>query len=469
MAPGTAFVNLRGPLRSATLRLTVIYLLTFSLSAAGLLAFVYRESVLFMRQQTDETIAAEITGLREQYEQRGLLGLERVISQRVRSPERDRESIYLLVDWTGSRLAGNLTAWPDAVQDEDGNLHLTIPTRDGERFRAVGRSFQVHGITRLLVGRSIEERVRLEESLRWIILQGAGVMLVVAVVVGFAIARWITGRLDSVNRAASQIMAGDLGRRIELRGGGDEFDELAANLNAMLARIEQLVAGMREVTDNIAHDLRTPLARMRMRLELALAEEPEDPQTRELITSTMAEAEGLIGTFNAILSIARADSGERRAEWERLELATLVSEVHELYEPLAEEQGLVLEASAAPGAEVAGNRQLLSQALANLVDNAIKYTPEGGHVTVACAAGPPAVLSVSDTGPGIAAGHREKALERFARLEPDRSTPGNGLGLSLVKAVARLHESELALADASSSTPPGLRVEIRFAKTLKRA
>ena len=456
-------------LRSATLRLTIVYLLTFALLSAGLLTFVYRESIAYIHQQTDETIAAEITGLSEQYAQGGILGLRNTISQRLRSPERDRESIYLLVDWTGRRLAGNLKSWPDAHQTSDGKMFFELRSRDGKRVRAVGLSFQVQGVAQLLVGRSIEDRVRLEESLRGKIIQSAGFMLLIAVIVAFLVARWTTSRLEAVNKAAREIMAGDLGRRIEMHGGGDEFDELSANLNAMLSRIESLISGMREVTDNIAHDLRTPLSRMRMRLELALAEEPSDPKTRELITTTIADAEGLIGTFNALLSIARADAGERRAEWERLDLSTLVDDIYELFEPLADERGIKLEVQVEKEAMVAGSRQLLSQAIANLVDNAIKYSPVDGHVLIACKRASntgkvrhPAMIEVRDNGPGIAPGLREKALERFARLEPERSTPGNGLGLSLVKAVSKLHDAELTLEDAKTDPPKGLCVRLTF-------
>ncbi|MEZ5824037.1 MAG: ATP-binding protein [Geminicoccaceae bacterium] len=456
-------------LRSSTLRLTIIYLLTFAILAAVLLGYVYRQSTAYMREQTDVTIAAEITGLREQFEQRGLGGLKVVIDQRMRSPDRDRESIYLLADWNGRRIAGNLIGWPGTLQGKDGNHYFSIPTRNGEEVRAVARTFVIEDVARLLVGRSIEERLRLEERLRAQILQGAGFMLLIAVIVGFLIARWTTSRLETVNRAARQIMHGDLGRRIDIHGGGDEFDELAENLNAMLARIERLVAGMREVTDNIAHDLRTPLSRMRMRLELALAENPKDPQTRELIATTIADAEGLIGTFNALLSIARADAGERRAEWERLDLCELMGDVFELFEPLAEERGIELVLSCEGAPRVAGSRQLLAQAMANLVDNAIKYTHEGDRIDMRCGLlaartgrERTVFFSVADNGPGIPAEHREKALERFCRLESDRSKPGNGLGLSLVKAVARLHEAELSLESASAGTPPGLRVTLRF-------
>jgi signal transduction histidine kinase len=283
------------------------------------------------------------------------------------------------------------------------------------------------------------------------------------VIGGLVMSRWMLSRIETINRTTAQIMAGDLGRRISVEGSGDEFDALAANLNAMLERIERLMGGMREVTDNIAHDLRTPLSRIRSRLEVALMNEIDPAAARQLLEETVADAEGLIATFNALLSIARAEAGEHRAAWEPVNLGELAQDVHELYEPLAEEREINLTAETATDIVVMGNRQMLAQAVANLVDNAIKYTPIGG--TVKLTAGhldrhgrhlP--LISVADSGPGIPEHLRGKALERFSRLEPDRSTPGNGLGLSLVNAVAKLHEAKLELND----NEPGLLVQLIF-------
>lgn len=265
-------------------------------------------------------------------------------------------------------------------------------------------------------------------------------------------------RIDAVNRTTAQIMAGDLGRRIEMEGTGDEFDGLAANLNAMLERIERLLKGMRQVTDNVAHDLRTPLNRIRSRLELALMNPPENAETREVLEQTLRDADGLIVTFNALLSIARIEAGTPQSEWETVELSGLAADVVELYEPLAEEKEIELLLDAPMAVETVGNRQLIAQAVANIVDNAIKYAPHGSSVVARTRNGVGAVVEVADHGPGIPESLREQALERFVRLDPERTTPGNGLGLSLVSAVAKLHDAHLELQD----NEPGLKVTMTF-------
>jgi signal transduction histidine kinase len=249
-------------------------------------------------------------------------------------------------------------------------------------------------------------------------------------------------------------MAGDLGQRISLKGSRDEFDVLAGNLNAMLDQIERLLSGMREVTDNIAHDLRTPLSRMRSRIEVALLANPDRAEARMLLEQTLCDADAMIQSFNALLSIARAEAGSERAAFEPIDLSEVCRDLAELYGPLAEEKGLTFTSACPPGLVLQGNRHLLAQALANLLDNAIKYTPAGGRVMLSGQPGP--VIIVADTGPGIPEGERGRVLERFVRLGGDRSTPGNGLGLSLVSAVAKLHGATLRLED----NHPGLRVSL---------
>jgi signal transduction histidine kinase len=273
---------------------------------------------------------------------------------------------------------------------------------------------------------------------------------------GLLMSRGLLRRVDAINRTTEQIMAGDLGQRIAIKGARDEFDQLASNLNAMLDQIERLLDGMRRVTDNIAHDLRTPLNRMRSRIEVALLGDPDQQAMRPVLEQTLADAETMIGTFNALLDIARAEAGSERAEFEQVALSDLTNDMADFYRPLAEEKDQTIKVTGVPGMSVSANRHLLSQALANLLDNAIKYTPAGGIIDLELTGGP--VITVADSGPGIPGDAHEHVLERFVRLDETRSTPGNGLGLSLVNAVARLHGARLILAD----NRPGLSVRLDF-------
>jgi signal transduction histidine kinase len=282
---------------------------------------------------------------------------------------------------------------------------------------------------------------------------------------GTAMSRNMLRRVEQVNRTAERVVAGNLSDRVPLRGSNDEFDQLAANLNGMLDQIERLMIGMREVTDNVAHDLKTPLARLRARLELALLGSPSSDAKSDAIRAAIDEADRLLATFNALLSIAEAEAARGNAG-ESLDLGQVAQAVVELYEPVAEEKGFVLRLDGAPGTTIRGDRHLLSQAIANLLDNALKYA-EGGTIAITVGrSGDRASVEVADQGPGIPAADRESVFDRFVRLEPSRSTPGNGLGLSLVRAVARRHDGGVTLADAGGLGPahgrPGLRVRIEF-------
>jgi signal transduction histidine kinase len=262
-------------------------------------------------------------------------------------------------------------------------------------------------------------------------------------------------RIEAINQTSREIMEGDLSRRVPTAGSGDDFDRLATNLNRMLERIEDLMAAVRQVSDNIAHDLRTPLTRLRTRLELARGSNPE--QTREEIDRAIEDAQELLTTFNALLRIARIESGSSRGAFADVDIASLVRDIAELYEPVAAEKGQTLSVQGQRAVTVRGDRDLLFQALANLVDNAIKHTPEGSGIELSAESRDGrAELGVADTGPGIPADLRGKVFRRFFRTDASRSTPGSGLGLSLVRAVADLHEARIDLAD----NDPGLRVTI---------
>jgi signal transduction histidine kinase len=449
-------VNLIRLLETSTFRLALIYLALFGVSALALLGFLYFRTAVVMKQQTEETIEAEITGLQEQYETLNLPGLIQVIERRS-AANPNLASVYLLTDAFSNRIAGNLDRWPSGEAGPDNWLRFAIDVPDGDAVKvhnALGQVFRLRGGLLLLVGRDVESLQKTQALMQKAIGWGVGLTLLLGLAGGFLMSRGMLSRIDAINRTTRRIMAGDLSQRISLKGSRDEFDVLAGNLNAMLDQIERLLQGMREVTDNIAHDLRTPLSRMRSRIEVALLANPDRAEARTLLEQTLSDADAMIQSFNALLSIARVEAGSERATFELVDLSEVCGDVADLYGPLAEEKGLTFTRACPPGLVLHGNRHLLAQALANLLDNAIKYTPAGGQVTLSGFPGP--VITVADSGPGIPAAERERVLERFVRLDGDRSTPGNGLGLSLVSAVAKLHGATLQLED----NHPGLRVSL---------
>lgn len=450
-------------LRTTPFRLALLYLALFIISVGVILAVVYRSTAGFLEEEIGATIALEVAGLQDQYRSAGLRGL--VDSVRERSGYSHTNSIYLLTTPGGVILAGNLSGWPDATAGPGGWTHFKISDYGGVNNRpstAMAVSFVLPGQFRLLVGRDMSEldqlRGRMVVSLRWVFL----VTVVLGLGGGLLLARGAMRRIEAINRTTHRIMAGDLSGRVPRGGGGDEIDRLAGNLNAMLDQIERLMTGMRQVTESVAHDLRTPLSRLRSRVELALIRETDDPEVyRGVLQDTILEADRLLATFTALLSIAEAESGANRKGLEPVRLADVARLAADLYEPVAEEKGLTLVTDIRAEPTVRGNEQLLAQAVSNLLDNAIKYTPEGGRITLLLeGAGPgqSARVTVADNGPGIPADMREKVLERFVRLDAARASPGNGLGLSLVEAVARLHDASLRLED----NEPGLRVGIVF-------
>jgi signal transduction histidine kinase len=439
--------------RTNVFRLTLAYMALFALSVGALSAFIYWATLGYLDTQTNAIIEAEITGLIEQYERRSLAGLRNVIEERVARDIEDR-SFYLLTDPIGRPLAGNVTAWPIGVGSARGQWVDFVQTNSDTPVRAmllpVGPGFQ------LLVGRDIRELTAIRQLLRRASLYGITLTLALALVGGVLIAVGAERRLAEINRTTRQIMAGDLSRRAPLRGSDDEHDELAQNINAMLDQIENLLEGMRHVGDSVAHDLRGPITRLRNRLEtVAAAERP----SRDDLAECVAQLDQVLATFNALLRIARVESGAYRSAFTTVDLQPIVRDVCELYQAAAEEREVTLHAEASEPVEVFGDRELLAQVLTNLVDNAVKYTPRGGVVRVELARnGDRAQLRVADTGPGIAAEDRARVLQRFTRLDRARSQPGNGLGLTLVNAVTLQHHGRLTLGDNA----PGLVVTLEL-------
>jgi len=451
-------------LRTTAFQLTLAYLLIFIVFAVSLLGYFALNTRRLITEQITTTVDTEISGLREQYNQGGIRRLVIVVDLRSRRPG---SSLYLVTTATGEGLAGNVGSLEPGVLDHPGWLETNyrrLEAPEGNDHRALVQVVQLPGGFRLLVGRDLEERERL-----FGIIANAGqwslaLVIVLGLAGGFFVSRRVLNRIEAMTETAQTIMAGDLAGRLPVAGTGDELDRLAEHLNAMLERIEALMRGLKEVSDNIAHDLKTPLTRLRNRCEQALRGASGVDDYRAALEATIAESDDLIRTFDALLMIARAESGQARDNMTEFDAAEIARDVGELYEPLADEKGIALTVEAPVAAPVRGNRELVSQALANLIDNAIKYAGPNGKVNGAPAEivvkagnhGERIALSVADRGPGIAEADRGRVVERFVRLEQSRSEPGSGLGLSLAAAVARLHGGELKLED----NHPGLRSTI---------
>ena len=452
-------------LRTTAFRLTILYLGLFVASVLAVLGLVYWLTVPYVEAQADATIEAEIQGLGEQYRQRGLSGLVEVVARRSRLP--GTNNLYLLVRPDGSPVVGNLNAWPGAQPGPKGWLQFEIAEPGAEAPQdARAKAFTLPGGYRLLVGQQTSARRayrrQIERALTWAVLLTVGL----GALGGALISRRVLLRVEGFNRAIRAIMGATSGAqalqgRIPLRGTRDEFDQLAENVNVMLDEIELLLSSMRHMTEAVAHDLRTPLGRLRSRIELALREAEDVEAYRTALQETIVEADRLLAIFNALLSIAAAESAGQHENFAPVALAPLVRDVVELYEPVAEQKGLQLALDVVGEAQIVGYGQLLSQAIVNLLDNAIKYSGSGGSITVTLVPGDADQgprLTIADTGPGIPSDEREAVLRPFVRLENSRTSQGNGLGLSLVAAVARVHRAKLVLADNN----PGLHVSLIF-------
>ena len=440
-------------LRSSTFRLALVYAALFGASVLLLLGFIYWSTAGYMTRQTEALIDAEIDTFAERYRTTGIPGLVALIEERLQSDS----SVYLLADPAFRPLVGNLDGWPLGPSEEDGWLEFQI--REGDVVQlALSRTFTLRGGFHLLVGRDVRALTRTKRLITRTLAWGLGLTALLALVGGALMSRSTARRIEAIHRTGLDIMRGDLSHRIPRDGSHDDFDQLAAHLNEMLDRMAASMDEVREVTDNIAHDLRTPLGRLRNQLETLRARPGGDVAAE--VDAAIEEADRLLATFNALLRIARIESGTLRSGFGEVDLTVLLRDLAELYEPAAQERGQRIEVELPPRARVPGDRDLLVQAFANLLDNAIKYSPEGGIIALRLdqRPGEGARVRVSDTGPGIPEGEREAVMRRFYRGESSRTTMGSGLGLSLVDAVARLHRVELTIGGDGR----GLVVEWRF-------
>ena len=454
--------RLRAMLSTTAVRLSALYLGLFALCAIALVFYVTAISEGMQRDRTRTAVTDELRIVAGAYRGGGVAGLVRIIERRSRQPG---ANLYAIASSTGDLIAGNIASLQPGVLDDEG--WTTLPFRyqrigdtEADDHRALAQVVFLPNGMRLMVGRDLGERDQVRGLVRQALVIALAIMFAGALAIWFFVGRRALKRFDHMSEASKKILAGDLAQRLPVNGSGDEFDRLSLSLNAMLGRIERLNEGLRQVSDNIAHDLKTPLTRLRNRAEAALADEGGDAH-REALEQMIADSDQLIRTFNALLMISRVEAGSSTAQMSDVDLSGLAADAAELYEPVAEEQGVKLTARIAPGVTIRGNRELLAQALSNLIDNAVKYV--GGapapEIAVTLTRGGGEVrLAVIDNGTGIPADRREDVVKRFVRLDESRSKPGTGLGLSLVQAVAALHGGRLELADATpgAADNPGL-------------
>jgi signal transduction histidine kinase len=452
-------------LKTSTFRLAAIYLLVFALSVGAILAYVFWNTAGLLGRQTDATIRAEVQALADQYRILGLPGIVDTIQRR--SSERGG-GIYLLANGEGKRVTGNLESVPKTVIDETGWIDFPLDIVVGTtKQRRSARAFHADLTDdyELIVGRDVEELKLFGDIIKRTLFWALGFALVLGLGGGWLTSRNFLRRVDAITDASRNIMGGNLAGRMPVTGSDDELDKLARALNEMLDQIERLMTGMKEVTSNVAHDLKTPLTRLRARVESALRSNNKT-EYRSALDKTIEESDRLLQTFNALLSIARAEAGQSRELLQPINAHDIVADVAELYQPIAEEAGGTLSVAVQPNLNVMADRQLLSQALSNLVDNALKYgvtdaNPNPNISIEGKQENGSVVITVGDHGEGIATEHRARVLDRFVRLDESRTKPGNGLGLSLVAGVMKLHGATLVLED----NQPGLRAKLVFPST----
>jgi signal transduction histidine kinase len=454
-------VLLAKTLTSSTFKLALIAIGTFGVIVSVIFSYVYLSTSSYVRSRSDRAIMTEYSSLQDAYARSGRDGLIALIQRRI-ADKGLADNVYVLADPSAAVLAGNLRGWPSTVTAARGWTEF----RAGEPLpgatnrpllRAMLETFP--GGDRLLVGRDISELDSFTDQIKTAVISGVALIFVLAGVASILVTRRTVGRIESINAASRAIMLSGLDKRIPLRGSHDEWDRVAENLNLMLDRIETLMGEVKQVSDNVAHDLRTPLTRMRGRLEKAYHGRRMAEDDQSLIGDTIADLDAVLRIFSSITRIAQIETQARKGAFRTVNLVEIASEVVELYDAAAEQDGTRLTVVGDAEVLVTGDRDLIFDAIANLVDNAIKHGRPGGQVVVAnenIDGGP--VISIADDGPGIPAGEYEHVFKRFYRLEHSRYTPGNGLGLSLVAAVARLHGARIEMLDNA----PGLKFKLWF-------
>ncbi|MBV8394238.1 MAG: HAMP domain-containing protein [Alphaproteobacteria bacterium] len=443
-------------LRSASFRLTMIYAGLFVVSAVALFATVFVIASQAMESDMQAVLRTEALQLAEIHRRAGLLGLAQQIQRRMNF--RTRGPIYYLLQAPGRQvIVGNLPGMPPAEGVIDFQREAGADEEDAGRGRLTGFGLTLADGSFLLVAQDSNRLVDMQSAIVRAFVWAALLTLFLAVLGGVLLANRFVRRIDTIGRTTRAIMEGDLAARVPVRGSNDEIDQLVDSLNAMLDRIQQLMDGLRQVTSDIAHDLRTPLGRLRQRLEDAREHATTTAEYSFATEAAIDEADTLLETFSALLRIAQIEAGAQKSAFAEFDLSELMRDLGEVYAPSAEDQQHKLETSIEDGVMLTGDRQLIAQMVSNLVENALNHTPPGSTIRLVLTR---TTIEVADNGPGIPEAERDKVFDRFYRLDRSRTTAGSGLGLALVRAIAILHGFAIRLEDAK----PGLRVVIVAAR-----
>ncbi|HWE75578.1 MAG TPA: ATP-binding protein [Stellaceae bacterium] len=440
-------------LRTSAFRLTLLYAGIFCASFVVLFAVIYWSTARYMDRQFDDTVGNEIAEIQSDAASRNLASLQEIVSElTLNSPG----FFYLLQDPGGDVLAGNLPAMTpsDGITDR---MQVRIQDRT---ISLRGKGVHLNGGVFLFVGLSTIELHKMQSAVARVFVWGFVAMIFISLFSGAFISLAMLSRIEGLSNVSREIVNGDLDRRIPLRGSNDEFDHLAVSLNVMLDRIQGLMDGLRQISTDIAHDLRTPLTRLRQRIEMALRKADDADSLRIAFHATLKDLDSILDTFSALLRIAQLETSERRAHFTDIDLTDLLRTAVELYAPMAEEKAQSIVEKIDDGLTIRGDRELLLQLFANVLENAVRHSPQQALIEIGGQRlmDETVVVSVRDNGPGIPEDMRSKVFQRFFRLEPSRTTPGSGLGLSLVKAIASLHNISVELL----SNEPGLVVQVRF-------
>jgi len=443
-------------LRSSSVRLALGYAAIFILSSFLLVGILWWRTAAYLDREVDAVILADAQAVGDRLHDFGLMGALETVRDRA-SAESDEHAIYLLADPGLTPVAGNMTAWPARIGPKPGWYEIGL-ARAG-RLHATRILFaELPGGYRLLVGRDVQDRVAIRQLILGGLIWAVGIAVILAIGGGLLIRRGVLGRVEAINRTAAAIMRGDLSRRVPVRGVSDEFDQLSLTINGMLQQIQVLIDGVRNASNAVAHDLRTPLAELRNRLEELLRTRPPPDQAMAEVQAAVGDVDRVIGVFNALLRLAEIDSGARISGFREVRLDSVAAAMVELYGPVAETKGIALDFSSPPPVTVHGDPHLLAQAIGNLIDNAVKFSPAGEAVvlTIEATENGGAIITVADHGPGIPDAEKSQVVQRFYRGDAGRGASGVGLGLSVVAAVARLHGGRLEFADRE----PGLAARV---------